>query len=624
MTNLVLETTGLTKRYGSARTGRIVVDDVDLTVRAGEVYGFLGPNGAGKTTTLRMILGLIRPTSGTARVLGRPAGGADVTGRVGALIEGPGFFPYLSGRDNLRTMARYRGLPDPAVDRALERVDLLDRGGDRFKSYSLGMKQRLGVASALMGEPELIVLDEPTNGLDPAGMQDMRALVVALARGGQTVVLSSHLLAEVQDICDRVGVINDGRLLRESTVAELRGATSLRIRATPVQEALAVARRLAGEAGARRSGSAGDQVTLDLPAASAPEVNRALVAAGVDVYEVAPLERSLEEVFFELTTSTPAVAPAPRQTTTKAMTMAEERAMSTATTDLARPGRTSTGLLSSTRAELLRLRSWPAVWVTLGVWMLLALMFGYLFNYFSYKTGDLSFSNQDTTIDMIFAELMPTAVPNVLLQGMPMFGGALMLVLGGLVAGSGYGWGTWKTVFIQAPSRRTAVAGSLLALTAIVVLIVLVTLALCFGVSATIGLSEGADLTWPTLAAVGKSVSAGCLVLELWALAGFTVGTLARGPALAVGLGLVWTLVVENLLRGVGSLLGPVEALTHGLPGTAAGSLVGSLTGVQAEAEGAPGVLDVISGTRATWTIVAYLVAFVVITLTATERRDVN
>jgi ABC-type multidrug transport system ATPase subunit len=306
--DLVVETDGLTKRYGSGRSGRIVVDAVSMTVRRGEVYGFLGPNGAGKTTTLRMMLGLIRPTSGTARVLGQAAGSWDVTRRVGALIEGPGFYPYLSGRDNLRVMARYQGLSDAAADEALDRVDLTDRGADRFRSYSLGMKQRLGVASALMGDPELIVLDEPTNGLDPAGMQDMRGLVVSLARAGQTVLLSSHLLAEVQDICDRVGVINGGRLLRESTVAELRGATSLQIRATPVDRALAVARQLAGADGARRSGESGSLV-LDLPASAAPEVNRALVAAGIDVYEIAPRERSLEEVFFEMTTRGPAGLP---------------------------------------------------------------------------------------------------------------------------------------------------------------------------------------------------------------------------------------------------------------------------------------------------------------------------
>jgi ABC-type multidrug transport system ATPase subunit len=289
----VVTTEALTKRYPSAgsgrRGGRVAVDRVSMTVRRGEVYGFLGPNGAGKTTTLRMLLGLVRPSGGTADV---------ATDRIGALIEGPGFHPYLSGRDNLRTLARYRGFADAEVERVLERVDLAGRGGDKYKGYSLGMKQRLGVAAALMGDPELIILDEPTNGLDPAGMADMRALVVDLARGGQTVLLSSHLLAEVQEICDRVGVIHDGRLLRESTVAELRGGSSLRVRATPEPEALAVAMRLAGDDGVRRTPAG---LLLDLPVDAAPHVARELVAAGLDVLEITPTERTLEEVFFEMT-----------------------------------------------------------------------------------------------------------------------------------------------------------------------------------------------------------------------------------------------------------------------------------------------------------------------------------
>jgi ABC-2 type transport system ATP-binding protein len=220
-----------------------------------------------------------------------------VTARVGALIEGPGFYPSLSGRDNLRVLARYRGLPESAADEALARVDLADRGSDRFRSYSLGMKQRLGVAAALMGSPELIVLDEPTNGLDPAGMADMRSLIVELARGGQTVVLSSHLLAEVQDICDRVGVIDRGRLLSESTVAELRGGSTLRVRGVPLDRALATALRVAGDDGARLEG---DRVVVSA-GADAPTLVRALVADGVDVHEVTTTERTLEEVFFEMT-----------------------------------------------------------------------------------------------------------------------------------------------------------------------------------------------------------------------------------------------------------------------------------------------------------------------------------
>jgi ABC-type multidrug transport system ATPase subunit len=294
MTENVVQTQELTKRYGD----RLAVDDVSMTVRRGEVYGFLGPNGAGKTTTLRIMLGLIRSTSGTATVLGRPAGTPEVTSQVGALVEGPGFYPYLSGRDNLRVMGRYRNLPERAVEEALERVELADRGDDKFKAYSLGMKQRLGVAAALMGGPELIVLDEPTNGLDPAGMADMRRLILDLARAGQTVLLSSHLLDEVQEICDRVGVISRGRLLRESTVSDLRGGTTLAVRGLPVDRALAVAMRIAGDDAVRVDG---DRLLLDLDPEQAPRLTRALVEAGVDVHEVRGIERTLEEVFFEMT-----------------------------------------------------------------------------------------------------------------------------------------------------------------------------------------------------------------------------------------------------------------------------------------------------------------------------------
>ena len=303
MDETIVSTQRLTKTFGQ----RTAVDAVDLNVRRGEVYGFLGPNGAGKTTTLRMLLGLVRPTSGRATVHGLPPGDPTAVARTGSLVEGPGFYPYLSGRENLRVLARYRGLGDREVDRVLERVDLTERGGDRFKTYSLGMKQRLGVAAALLGEPDLLVLDEPTNGLDPAGMADMRALLVDVAAGGQTVLLSSHLLAEVQEICDRVGIIAGGRLLVESTVADLRGATGIRLVAEPIDRALAVAMSVAGD----------DAVEVDGPvlrvsgsAAQAPELARALVGAGIDITELTPVERSLEDVFFDLTRTVTEEVPA--------------------------------------------------------------------------------------------------------------------------------------------------------------------------------------------------------------------------------------------------------------------------------------------------------------------------
>ena len=175
-----VEVRDLTKRYGN---GVVAVDGISLTVRPGEIYGFLGPNGAGKTTTLRMLLGLVAPTEGRASVLGHDPGDPRALSRIGALVEGPAFYPYLSGRDNLRVVARYAGVPESQVPGALRTVDLADRGGDKFATYSLGMKQRLGVAAALIKDPELVVLDEPTNGLDPAGMRDMRRLVRELGAG---------------------------------------------------------------------------------------------------------------------------------------------------------------------------------------------------------------------------------------------------------------------------------------------------------------------------------------------------------------------------------------------------------------------------------------------------------
>jgi ABC-2 type transport system ATP-binding protein len=294
MSENIVTTTGLTKRYGD----QLAVDGVDLTVRRGEVYGFLGPNGAGKTTTLRMLLGLVRPTAGRASVFGHPPGSAPALARIGALVEGPGFYPYLSGRDNLRVLARYAGLGDVAVGAALESVDLAARAGDRFRTYSLGMKQRLGVAAALLRRPDLLILDEPTNGLDPAGMADMRELIRALADQGHTVLLSSHLLGEVQEICDRVGVIAGGRLLSESTVAHLRGEATLLVRAEPTADALAVVERVVG---AGLVAEVDGAIQVSAPATRAPELARALVLADIAVHEIRPRERTLADAFFEIT-----------------------------------------------------------------------------------------------------------------------------------------------------------------------------------------------------------------------------------------------------------------------------------------------------------------------------------
>ncbi len=278
--------------------------------------------------------------------------------------------------------------------------------------------------------------------------------------------------------------------------------------------------------------------------------------------------------------------------------------------------------IASTNAELLRLRKWPAVWVTLAAWLALTAMFGYLFNYLSYSTGDSSFSNEGATGASLLAEILPGNVPNVLLQGMPMFGGALMMVLGAIVAGNGYAWGTWKTVFTQGPSRPAVVRGSLAALTVFVAGTVLATLALCFGLSLLVAGVESQSVTWPSVGDAAVSLGAGFLVMEMWALLGYLLGTVARGPALSVGLGLVWALVVENLLRGVGELLGPVEVFTSILPGTGGGSLVGAIVGTGGP-DPTPGVLDALTGAQATGSVLAYLVVASAAAAYLATRRDV-
>ncbi|HEX6515678.1 MAG TPA: ABC transporter permease [Nocardioidaceae bacterium] len=282
-----------------------------------------------------------------------------------------------------------------------------------------------------------------------------------------------------------------------------------------------------------------------------------------------------------------------------------------------------TGLLRSTRAELLRTRRWPAVWITLGAWMLLNALFGYVFNYVSYATGDSSFSNEGASAAGLLPGLLPVAVPDVLVQGMPMFGGALMMVLGAILAGNGFGLGTWKTVFTQGPSRTSAVGGSLVALTLWVVGIVLATLACDFVFSLLIAAAEDQAVVWPSVGSLAEALGGGVMVLEMWAVAGFLLGVLARGPALSVGLGLVWALVVENLLRGVGNLLSGVETVTQFLPGTAAGSLVGAVVGTPTTGDDTPGVLTTLSGTEATVTVAVYLVVLPLVALVVMRRRDV-
>jgi ABC-2 type transport system ATP-binding protein len=296
---VILQTRALTKRYGE----RLAVDGLTLSVPRGEVFGFLGPNGAGKTTTIRMCLGLIRPTSGVVEINGGDVAreGGRVLPRVGALIEQPALYPYLSGRDNLRVIGDAQGgVSEARVEQTLDLVALRERGGDRVKTYSLGMKQRLGVAMALLQDPDLLVLDEPTNGLDPAGMVEMRDLLRRLAAQGKTVFVSSHALDEVRQMCSRVAIINHGRLVTESSVAELtRGQGIFVVTLERAAEALAAVQAQPWGASARL-GDVGQLIT-PTPDGDGAALNLFLAQAGFTPRAIAPQEERLEDVFLRLT-----------------------------------------------------------------------------------------------------------------------------------------------------------------------------------------------------------------------------------------------------------------------------------------------------------------------------------
>ncbi len=293
-----VEVRGLVKRYGELTA----VDQVDLTVRAGDVFGYLGPNGAGKTTSLRMMLGLIRPTAGSVRLFGRdPQLGVAALEGVAGFVEAPQFYPYLPGLVNLRLLAALDGGESASrIDEVLDVVELRDRAKDKVGGYSHGMRQRLGIAAALLRRPRLLLLDEPATGLDPGGMRDMRRLVKRLASEGMTVLLSSHLLAEVEELCNRVAIVRSGRVAYEGSLQDLRNAAGLRFRV-----------RTTDDERARRICAAQPGIDLDEDDArlivradtqdAVAQLSQALVEGGALVMELSPQLATLEDLFFRLT-----------------------------------------------------------------------------------------------------------------------------------------------------------------------------------------------------------------------------------------------------------------------------------------------------------------------------------
>jgi hypothetical protein len=279
-------------------------------------------------------------------------------------------------------------------------------------------------------------------------------------------------------------------------------------------------------------------------------------------------------------------------------------------------------LVRTTNAELFRLRRWSALWVTVAAWLLLNALFNYVFNFVTYTSGDSSFSNEGQSRADVLASIVPSGLADNFPQGMPMFGGAIMMVLGAIVAGNGYGWGTWKTVFIQGPSRVATVVGSMSAVVVVVAGLVVATLLTDAAMALGVAGLESQPVTWPAGGDLLQSFTGAFVVMAMWALGGYFLGVVARGPALSVGLGLVWALVIEQLLRGVGNSLHAVAVFTHFLPGTAAGSLIGSIVGVGGPAS-TPGIIDALSGTRALVTLTAWLVVLPLATLWLVRRRDV-
>ena len=298
MNDLVIRTDGLTKRYGEI----LAVDNLSLKVSRGRIFGLLGPNGSGKTTTMGMLLGLVKPTAGSFRLFGSDTPHRESLRRLGAIVETPAFYPYLSGRDNLAYFQGIAGKSDAAeLDDLLEKVGLADRANSRYRTYSLGMKQRLGLAYSLLGDPELLFLDEPTNGMDPAGMAEVRDLIPSLGTGGRTVLLSSHLLHEVEQICDSVAILSKGKLIAQGDVDDLvrsQGDERIRLRTTDNAKAVEVLMALEWVTSVDI-----DSGSLLVSAASerSPEISTALGRSEIFVTEMGAEESSLEQYFLDVT-----------------------------------------------------------------------------------------------------------------------------------------------------------------------------------------------------------------------------------------------------------------------------------------------------------------------------------
>ncbi|MGH7609764.1 MAG: ATP-binding cassette domain-containing protein [Candidatus Dormibacteria bacterium] len=549
---------GLTKRYGS----RLAVDHLNLEVQAGEIFGFLGPNGSGKTTTIRLLLGLIRANSGRVRLFGEDLAAARqrVLPRVGSMVEQPGFHPYLSGRDNLRALGRVLGVADAGADRALARTGLSDRARDRYSTYSLGMKQRLGVAAALLGNPSLLVLDEPANGLDPLGIIEMRNLLRELAAEGITVFLSSHILAEVSQVCDRVGIVRSGRLLLVDRVADLLARDVPYIVDTPTpelaQQALA---QMAGASGLRLEHGA---VVLEAGGFRGRDLLSRLAEAGVTVDGLRRADITLEEIFLRLTepgagaeatSSGPdAAAPAPAARPSPPLPAGYRPE------PLAAPVATR-GLGGLFRAEVFKLARRPLTWGLVGLTLFFVLA--------AYLTLIYTITNHPTATlpGHLFAGVI--GVRNVIVQQLTLgrrIGEFSVVALAGATVGVEFSSGSLRVLLARGCPRWQVLASKYVALGVFALLLAILATLEAVLLAALLPLlvhsAPGLGLLNPSgIEAVLRS-DAGVMENWLGVIAlGSALAVVGRSTAVGIGGGLAY-LIAEDL---GGHVLPAITTETH-------------------------------------------------------------
>jgi ABC-2 type transport system ATP-binding protein len=532
--SLAVRTAALSKRFDE----RTVVDAVDLAIPRGIVSGLVGPNGAGKTTTLRMLLGLVVPTSGDGEILGAPlATPAAYLDRVGALIEAPAFYAGLSGRRNLELLAELGGHDRRRVDALLADGGLTDQAGDRYRSYSLGMKQRLGIAAALLPNPELLILDEPTNGLDPEGIREIRLILRRLADAGLTIVVSSHRLDEIQSVCDHLVIMDGGRLLFQGDIKGLvarQRPEVVAVPADPADRGRVVA--LAREAGYDVR-VAGDRIHIVADPEAGAALNAAAAGAGITLAAIWPTHGSLEDAYFALTAGM--VAPGDDPATGPPAVIATPAARA----PRGRPRRLG-GVVGSEAMKLWR----PLMLLGGGVLLLGFIALVTVLALYR-VTGD---SLGAFVRPAVIAEL---SAPDGLVLGLKRGGPLMGIVVLGIFAaafGSEYTTGTLRNLLVREPRRLEYLSGKYVALiafgTLVVLLAALVSIAIAFAVAPGRGISTSAWLSSAGLAAVWSAIWHLILAALGFGTLGAALAIVLRSPVAALAIGVAWVLPAESML----------------------------------------------------------------------------